>query len=269
MIQNGGLICVVRDITERHARDEALRQAKQHAEEASHAKSRFLANVSHELRTPLNAVLGYTELLIDGLYGSLPGKAHGVLSRVQVNGRHLLALINDILDLSKIEAGELLVASQPYSISDLVQSVVSTTEPLAKAKGLVLRASVPEGLPVGIGDERRLTQVLVNLVGNAIKFTDSGSVNIAAEVENGRVRIAIKDTGIGIAPEDQALIFEAFQQGSNAASHGNNGTGLGLAISKRIVEMHGGRIEVHSALGVGSTFIIDLPLETGSITEAA
>ena len=269
MIQGGDLICVVRDITERHARDEALRQAKQHAEEASHAKSRFLANVSHELRTPLNAVLGYTELLIDGLYGSLPDKAHSVLSRVQVNGRHLLALINDILDLSKIEAGELLISREPYSILDLVQSVVSTTEPLARAKGLVLQASVPEGLPAGNGDERRMTQVLVNLVGNAIKFTDTGSVEISVEVKDGRFRIAIKDTGIGISPKDEKLIFEAFQQGSNATSHGNNGTGLGLAISKRIVEMHGGRIEVQSTLGCGSTFTIDLPVAAGSVTEAA
>jgi PAS domain S-box-containing protein len=266
--QDGGLICVVRDITERHARDEALRQAKQHAEEASQAKSRFLANVSHELRTPLNAVLGYTELLIDGLYGALPDKAHGVLTRVQVNGRHLLALINDILDLSKIEAGELVIAYEPYSISDLMHAVVNTTEPLARAKGLVLRVSVPEGLPCGNGDERRLTQVLVNLVGNAIKFTDEGFIDVSAAVDDGRLRIAIRDTGIGISPKDQKLIFEAFQQGTNAEG-GSNGTGLGLAISKRIVQMHGGTIEVQSALGQGSTFTIDLPLATGSVTEAA
>ncbi|WP_243371440.1 PAS-domain containing protein [Microvirga solisilvae] len=268
IIQDGGLICVVRDITERHARDEALRQAKEHAEDASQAKSRFLANVSHELRTPLNAVLGYTELLIDGLYGSLPDKAHGVLTRVQVNGRHLLALINDILDLSKIEAGELLIAAEPYSISDLIHAVVATTEPLAKAKGLALRVRVPDGLPLGSGDERRLTQVLVNLVGNAIKFTDQGSVEVSAQVEKRRLTIAIKDTGVGIAPKDQKLIFEAFQQGSNAVN-GGTGTGLGLTISKRIVQMHGGTIKVRSTLGQGSTFIIDMPLEVRSVTEAA
>jgi PAS domain S-box-containing protein len=269
MIQDGGLICVVRDISERYARDEALRQAKQHAEEASQAKSRFLANVSHELRTPLNAVLGYTELLIDGLYGSLPDKAHHVLTRVQVNGRHLLALINDVLDLSKIEAGELSLVVQSYSISDLVQSVVATMEPLAKAKGLVLRAHVPQELPSGFGDERRLTQVLVNLVGNAIKFTDIGSVGISVEVESGRLRIGISDTGTGISLHDQDLIFEAFQQGSNASGQSSTGTGLGLAISKKILEMHGGTITVRSELGCGSTFTLDLPLEIGSVTEAA
>jgi PAS domain S-box-containing protein len=267
-LPDGGRMLTYFDITEMKRFEDVLRQAKEHAEEASQAKSRFLANVSHELRTPLNAVLGYTELLIDGLYGSLPEKAHGVLTRVQVNGRHLLALINDILDLSKIEAGELLIASEPYSISDLIHAVVTTAEPLAKAKGLALRVSVPEGLPCGSGDERRLTQVLVNLVGNAVKFTDDGSIDVSATVENRRLRIAIKDTGIGIAPKDQKLIFEAFQQGSNAVN-GGTGTGLGLAISKRIVHMHGGTITVHSVLGRGSTFIIDLPLETRPATEAA
>jgi signal transduction histidine kinase len=132
----------------------------------------------------------------------------------------------------------------------------------------MLRVSVPEGLPYGSGDERRLTQVLVNLVGNAIKFTDQGSVEVSAEVESGRLKIAIRDTGVGISLKDQKVIFEAFQQGSNAVN-GGTGTGLGLAISKRIVQMHGGTIHVRSAVGQGSTFTIDLPLEARSVTEAA
>jgi PAS domain S-box-containing protein len=265
VIQDGGMICVVRDISERHARDEALREATDRAERANLAKSQFLANMSHELRTPLNAVLGYTELLLDGLYGTLPDRAHGVLERVQANGRHLLALINDVLDLSKIEAGELTLAREPYSISALVQTAITAMEPLARVKGLEMRTVVPDGLPSGLGDERRLTQVLLNLIGNAIKFTQAGSIEIEANVDQGRLRIFVADTGVGISPEDLPLIFGAFQQGSNAAPPGQGGTGLGLAISKRIVEMHGGLIDVRSDVGCGSTFIVELPLEAPNV----
>ncbi len=261
MIQDGGLICVVRDITERHARDEALREAKRHAEEASRAKSQFLANMSHEVRTPLNAVLGYTELLMDGLYGSLPDKAHGILERIQANGRHLLALINDVLDLSKIEAGELAIRQEPYSVSGLIHMAIAAMEPLARIKGLDLRSTAPEGLPLAYGDERRLMQVLLNLIGNAIKFTEKGWIEIVAHADTGSLRITLTDTGIGISPEDQEKIFDVFQQGSNANIPGQGGTGLGLAISKRIVEMHGGSISVQSKVGSGSTFTINLPLK--------
>lgn len=261
VIQDGGLICVVRDISERHARDEALREAMDRAERANLAKSQFLANMSHELRTPLNAVIGYTELLIDGLYGNLPEKAQGVLERVQANGSHLLALINDVLDLSKIEAGELSLTWEPYSISGLVQTAITAMEPLAKVKGLEIRSLVPGDLPAGVGDERRLTQVLLNLIGNAIKFTPTGSIDIETLSEGGRLRIFVADTGVGIASDELAHIFGAFQQGSNTSSHGQGGTGLGLAISKRIIEMHGGSIDVRSEVGCGSTFIVEIPLD--------
>jgi signal transduction histidine kinase len=236
---------------------------------ASQHKSQFLANMSHELRTPLNAILGYTELLLDGLYGKLGEKAQGVLERVQTNGKHLLGLINDVLDLAKIEAGQLTLALSDYAVGAVVQSVVVATESLAKAKGLELRAEVAPAMPLGRGDERRLTQVLLNLVGNAIKFTETGSVTLSAIAREGRFKLAVRDTGPGIAPADQARIFEEFQQVDNSSTRKKGGTGLGLAISKRIVEMHGGTITVESQLGAGATFRIDLPIRVDDAREVA
>jgi signal transduction histidine kinase/putative methionine-R-sulfoxide reductase with GAF domain len=236
---------------------------------ASRHKSQFLANMSHELRTPLNAILGFTELLIDGLYGALPEKALGVLERVQINGRHLLGLINDVLDLSKIEAGQLTLTIDDYSLPALCRSVVAAMDSLASAKGLKLSAAIEEGLPMGRGDERRITQVLLNLVGNAIKFTDQGSVDIAVTAADGCFTIAVSDTGPGIAEDDQGRIFEEFQQGDNTSTRKKGGTGLGLAIAKRIVEMHGGSLTVQSAPGAGSTFRMVLPIRIRQGKEAA
>ena len=229
-------------------------------EVASKHKSLFLANMSHELRTPLNAILGYTELILDNIYGEAPEKMRIVLERVQTNGKHLLGLINDVLDLSKIEAGQLMLSLADYSLADLVQGVYVGVEPLAARKDLVLTTKVAKGLPVGHGDERRRAQVLLNLVGNAIKFTEKGEVAIEASCSDGSFRVAVRDSGPGIAAADQAKIFEEFQQVDNAPTRTKGGTGLGLAISKRIVEMHGGRILVNSELGKGATFTIRLPV---------
>jgi signal transduction histidine kinase len=236
---------------------------------ASQHKSQFLANMSHELRTPLNAILGYTELLLDGLYGKLGEKALGVLDRVQTNGKHLLGLINDVLDLAKIEAGQLTLTVSDYAVGAVVQSVVAATESLAKSKGLEMRAEVAPAMPLGRGDERRLTQVLLNLVGNAIKFTDVGSVTVSAIARDGRFKLAVRDTGPGIAAADQARIFEEFQQVDNSSTRKKGGTGLGLAISRRIVEMHGGTISVESELGAGATFRLDLPIRLDDAREVA
>jgi len=236
---------------------------------ASQHKSQFLANMSHELRTPLNAILGYAELLVDGIYGELSEKARGVLERVQSNGKHLLGLINDVLDLSKIEAGQLTLAVDDYAMPAVVHSVVSATESLAKAKGLALETSVPKDLPLGSGDERRLTQVVLNLVGNAIKFTDKGSVAIAVTCANRRFDLAVSDTGPGIAEADQARIFEEFQQVDNSNTRRKGGTGLGLSISKKIVELHGGTITVESELGKGSTFHVVIPVRVTQEREVA
>src|SRR6266700_4856727 len=229
-------------------------------EVASKHKSQFLANMSHELRTPLNAILGYTELILDSVYGEMPEKARSVLDRVQRNGRHLLGLINDVLDLSKIEAGQLALSLADYSLKNVIQTVFSAVEPLANQKQIVLKIEVTPELPQGRGDEQRLTQVLLNLVGNAIKFTDTGEVLIKGFSANGSFNVAVRDTGPGIADSDQAKIFEEFQQADNSSTRQKGGTGLGLAIAKRIIEMHGGRLWVESSLGQGSTFSFTLPV---------
>jgi signal transduction histidine kinase len=230
-------------------------------EVASQHKSQFLANMSHELRTPLNAILGYTELILDDIYGETPTKMRGVLERVQRNGKHLLGLINDVLDLSKIEAGQLTLALADYSLKDVVHSVFAAVESLADEKKLALRIEVPNNLPVGRGDERRLTQVLLNLVGNAIKFTDQGEVAIKASATNGAYTLSVCDTGPGIPPADQAKIFEEFQQADSSATKKKGGTGLGLSIARRIIELHGGRMWVESEVGKGATFSINLPVK--------
>jgi signal transduction histidine kinase len=228
--------------------------------EASQHKSQFLANMSHELRTPLNALLGYTELILDGVYGETPEKAQAVLHRVQSNGRHLLGLINDVLDLSKIEAGQLTLTLTDYSMKDVVDNVFSAVEPLASGKKLNFKVDVQPDMSPGRGDERRLTQVLLNLVGNSIKFTDTGEVVIKATATNGSFNLSVHDTGPGISEADQAKLFQEFQQADNSITKAKGGTGLGLAISKRIIELHGGRIWVESQPGQGSTFSLTLPI---------
>ena len=229
-------------------------------EVASQHKSQFLANMSHELRTPLNAILGYTELMADGIYGELPEKTIDVLKRLESNGRHLLGLINDVLDLSKIEAGQLVLELSDYSLEDIAQTVRSTLEPLAADKKLAFKVEVAAKMPPGRGDGRRLTQVLINLVGNAIKFTDAGEVVITAGATDGSFHLSVRDTGPGISAADQAKLFQEFQQADNAITKKKGGTGLGLAISKRIIEMHGGKIGVESQVGQGSTFSFTVPV---------
>ena len=229
-------------------------------EVASQHKSQFLANMSHELRTPLNAILGYTELIADGIYGEPSEKMLAVLKRLESNGKHLLGLINDVLDLSKIEAGQLVLELTDYSIEDIAQTVRSTLEPLAADKKLAFKVEVAPKMPAGHGDGRRLTQVLINLVGNAIKFTDAGEVVIKATATDGSFQLSVCDTGPGIFAADQAKLFQEFQQADNAITRKKGGTGLGLAISKRIIEMHGGKIWVESQVGQGSTFSLTVPV---------
>ena len=225
--------------------DEIQDKSRQLAEASQH-KSQFLANMSHELRTPLNAILGYTELIQDSVYGAPPEKMVAVLDRISRNGKHLLGLINDVLDLSKIEAGQLVLALDDYSLKDVVHGVYGAVETLAASKNLAFKVEMPPNLPAGRGDERRLTQVLLNLVGNAIKFTDKGEITIKASAADGAYNLAVRDTGPGISEADQEKLFQEFQQADNSITKAKGGTGLGLAISKRIIEMHGGRIWVES-----------------------
>jgi signal transduction histidine kinase len=237
--------------------DEKSRQL----EAESKHKSQFVANMSHELRTPLNAILGYTELILDNIYGETPEKMREVIERVQINGRHLLGLINDVLDLAKIEAGQLTLSLADYSLKDMVDGIVVALEPLATEKRLAFKTDLPTRLPVGYGDEHRIAQVLLNLVGNAIKFTDTGEVVIKASAANGSFTVAVQDSGPGIGPGDQVRIFDEFQQADSSTTRKKGGTGLGLSIAKRIIEMHNGRIWVESELGKGSTFFFTLPMK--------
>ena len=227
---------------------------------ASKHKSEFLANMSHELRTPLNAILGYAELILDKIYGDVPEKIQDVLGRLEKNGRHLLGLINDVLDLSKIEAGQLTLTLNEYSMKEVVQTVFTSVESLAAEKNLELKITVPPDLAPGKGDEQRIAQVLLNLVGNAIKFTEEGEVKVEVAASNGTFLVSVSDTGPGLSEADQERIFEEFRQADSSSTRKKGGTGLGLSIARRIIEMHGGRIWVVSSLGKGSTFRFTLPV---------
>jgi signal transduction histidine kinase len=223
---------------------EEIAKKSRELEIASQHKSQFVANMSHELRTPLAAILGYAELMQEGFYEPLGQKSLDALTRIRSNGKHLLGLINTVLDIAKIESGQFTLNMAEYAIESVVETVRSATESLAQNKKLTLNTEVAKSLPIGLGDEQRLTQVLLNLVGNAIKFTDAGEVRLTAKAVNGRFNVAVVDTGPGIPPAEQTRIFEQFHQVDSSLTKAKGGTGLGLAIAKQIVEMHGGRIWV-------------------------
>ncbi|MGD8942711.1 MAG: ATP-binding protein [Desulfobacterales bacterium] len=229
-------------------------------ESVNQHKSEFLANMSHELRTPLNAILGYTELILDNIYGAVPEKIKEVLERLEKNGRHLLNLINDVLDLSKIEAGRLTLSLNEYSMEEVVHTVSTSVEALVAEKNLELKVEVPKDLTIGKGDEQRIAQVMLNLVANAIKFTDEGEVKVEVNVANEAFLVSVHDTGPGITKADQQKIFDEFRQADGSSTRKKGGTGLGLSISKKIIDMHGGRIWVESTVGTGSIFRFTLPI---------
>ena len=251
---------VGRDVTDRVQAERALAVARDHAEAASRAKSRFLAMVSHEIRTPLNGILGMADLLGDT---PLTLEQATYLRAVKTSGETLLSLIEEVLDFSKIEAGRLDLAARPFALAAFVEEIVELLGPRAQAKGLEIGCYVDERLPVRVvGDAARLRQVLFNLAGNAIKFTEKGGVSIIVEptAQTDAVSISVHDTGIGISLQDRARIFLEFEQADGSATRKFGGTGLGLTISNRIIESMGGSIAVESAPGVGSTFRVTVAL---------
>jgi signal transduction histidine kinase len=230
-------------------------------EVANRHKTEFLANMSHELRTPLNAIIGFSEVLLQRMFGELNPQQADYLEDIMSSGRHLLTLINDILDLSKIEAGRMELEAAPFSLVAALNNAVTLVRERATSHGIRLELEVAPELDTMVADERKLKQVVVNLLTNAVKFTpDGGTVSLRAARENGEVRLSVHDTGIGIAREDQERIFEEFQQATHRGDQSREGTGLGLTLSKRMVELHGGTLSVSSTPGKGSTFTVALPL---------
>ena len=241
--------------------NDELQRLYRELEAASEHKSEFLANMSHELRTPLNAIIGFSQVLREGISGDINAKQAEYLDDILTSGNHLLALINDILDLSKVEAGQVELAVAPFSIHDALERGVSMVREQATRHGVQVTLHANGGLDVVTGDERRVRQVIFNLLSNAVKFTPRGGlVDVAATHSSGEVRVSVADTGPGIAAEDLDRIFQEFQQTETGARR-HDGTGLGLALSKRFVEMHGGRIWCDSTVGRGSTFVFSLPLK--------
>jgi signal transduction histidine kinase len=230
-------------------------------EVASQHKSEFLANMSHELRTPLNAVIGFSEVLLERMFGEVNEKQAEYLDDIHTSAEHLLSLINDILDLSKIEAGRMELDVAQFDLPTAIDNALTLVRERAGRRGIALERAVDDRLGAIRGDERKIKQVLLNLLSNALKFTpEGGRVEVRAGIANGTAEISVTDTGIGIAPEDHDAVFEEFRQVGSSDKKAE-GTGLGLALSKKFIELHGGRIWLKSQIGAGSTFTFTLPLK--------
>jgi signal transduction histidine kinase len=253
----------VRLFTELEARNREIEDKSRQLETASRHKSEFLANMSHELRTPLNAIIGFSEVLGERMFGELTEKQEEYLRDIHASGQHLLSLINDILDLSKIEAGRMDLELTDVYLAATLDNALTLVRERAGRRGIALNMTLDERVQEIRADERKIRQVVLNLLSNAIKFTpDGGRIDVRAVSSGGVVEVSVSDTGVGIAPEDQAVIFEEFRQVGTAAKK-VEGTGLGLALSRKFVELHGGRIWVESQAGVGSTFTFTIPVRRG------
>jgi PAS domain S-box-containing protein len=267
-----GLAGTLSDVTARHEHELVLREANAELARAARMKDQFLASMSHELRTPLNAVLGMSEALAEDTFGPITDQQRKAVGSIEASGRHLLDLINDILDLSKIEAGLFQIEPQPAQVRSLCDSCLMLVRGAAQKKRIGLECQVAPDVTFVTADARRLKQAIVNLLGNAIKFTPGdGTVRLAVALDAGAgvIRFAVSDTGIGIAPENQQRIFAAFVQADNSLSRQYGGSGLGLALVRKMVGLHGGTVHVESTLGAGSTFTITLPLANEGLTAAA
>jgi len=254
------VFCICRDITERKKAEEELLNLKMAAEAANKSKDEFLAAMSHDLRTPLNSIIGFSDILLEGMFGSLNEKQKAYVNNISTGGKHLLNLINDILDLSKIEAGKMELDCEPFCLSQAIFEIKTTIEPLAIKKNILLDVKVDPQLGTICADKTRFKQILYNLTSNAIKFTpEKGRVTIEASDFDNSVQISVKDTGVGISETDMCKLFQPFSQLNSCSNREYKGTGLGLALVKKFVEMHGGTIWVKSKVGEGSTFVFVIP----------
>lgn len=270
-------LVIRRDLIHRGIADDTLRQmnldlqaASARAQQSDRIKSAFLATMSHELRTPLNSIIGFSGILFQELAGPLNAEQKKQLSMVRESSRHLLALVNDVLDISKVEAGQLKVLQVPFQITESLTRSVGLVAPLAEKKGLTLMTRIAGDLGEVVSDKRRLEQILINLLSNAVKFTETGQITLTAErvddylqEEDGApqqiMRLQVEDTGVGISPEDMPTLFQPFRQIEDRVDKPHEGTGLGLAISQRLLALMGGRISVESKVGQGSIFTVILP----------